>query len=259
MPTIKIVPMPGVAVEGPQGPRGLQGIQGERGLTGPAGQDGTNGINGTNGADGQDGAPGADGADALWNFVGEYDNGADYEIGDIVTYNGGTYYRTLGPNTGYAPGTEYWTTIAEPGADGNDGEDATPVTETSFTVNGGTLGDQPTFDGAPLFSGSYVKTGPMVHFQIQVDMDNILTFGTGQYYVDLPFPSKYGYQVRAGCLHDVSTGKQYAIGGHVYAGNSSLNLSFTNTNGQDEVFDFNSPVVLTSEDNFHVSGTYITD
>jgi hypothetical protein len=193
MPTIKIVPMPGVAIQGPQGPRGLQGIQGERGLTGPAGQDGTNGINGTNGADGQD------------------------------------------------------------------GEDATPVTETSFTVNGGTLGTQPTFNGAPLFSGSYVKTGPLVHFQIQVDMDNITSFGTGQYYVDLPFASKYGYQVREGCLHDVSTGKQYAIGGHVYAGNSRLSLSFTNTNGQDESFDFNSPVTLTSEDNFHIAGTYIAD
>lgn len=135
---------------------------------------------------------------------------------------------------------------------------ATPV-ETSFTVNGGTLGTQPTFDGAPLFSGSYVKTGPMVHFQVQVDMNNILTFGTGQYYVDLPFDSKYGYQFAAGCLHDVSTGKQYAIGGHVYAGQSQLLLSFTNSNGQDEPFDHNSPVTLTSEDNFHISGTYITD
>jgi hypothetical protein len=135
---------------------------------------------------------------------------------------------------------------------------ALPV-ETSFTVNGGTLGTQPTFDGAPLFSGSYVKTGPMVHFQVQVDMNNILTFGTGQYYVDLPFDSKYGYQFAAGCLHDVSTGRQYAIGGHVYAGQSQLLLSFTNSNGQDEPFDHNSPVTLTSEDNFHISGTYIAD
>tara|TARA_B110000259_G_scaffold185611_1_gene235024 strand:+ start:4948 stop:5154 length:207 start_codon:yes stop_codon:yes gene_type:complete len=33
MPTIKIVPFPGVP--GPTGPRGLPGIQGETGLTGP--------------------------------------------------------------------------------------------------------------------------------------------------------------------------------------------------------------------------------
>jgi hypothetical protein len=69
---------------------------------------GANGINGTNGTNG---------ADALWNFLGEYNGGADYNIGDVVTYNGGTYYRILPLNAGYAPGTEYWTTIAAPGAD----------------------------------------------------------------------------------------------------------------------------------------------
>jgi hypothetical protein len=131
--------------------------------------------------------------------------------------------------------------------------------ETAFTVNGGTLGTQPTFNGDPLFSGTYVKTGPLVHFQIQVDMDNITSFGTGQYYVDLPFPAKYGYQVREGCLHDISAEKQYAIGGHVFAGQSRLNLFYTDTNGQDQDFDHNSPVTLTTADNFHVSGTYITN
>jgi hypothetical protein len=131
--------------------------------------------------------------------------------------------------------------------------------ETSFTVNGGTLGTQPTFDGAPLFSGTYVKTGPMVHFQVQVDMDNILTFGTGQYFIDLPFPSKYGYQIKQGCLHDISSGKQYAIGGHVYADQSQLALTFTNSAGQDEAFDFNSPVTLNVADNFHIAGTYISE
>jgi hypothetical protein len=134
----------------------------------------------------------------------------------------------------------------------------TGPSEVSFTVSGGTLGTQPTFDGAPLFSGSYVKTGPMVHFQIQVDMDNITNFGTGQYYVDLPFPAKYGYQVKQGCLHDDSSGRQYAIGGHVFAGQSTLALTFTNSAGQDEAFDHNSPVTLNVADNFHIAGTYIT-
>ena len=131
--------------------------------------------------------------------------------------------------------------------------------EQSFTVNGGTLGTQPTFDGAPLFSGTYVINGPMVHFQIQVDMDNILTFGDGQYVIDLPFPAKYGYQFKEGCLHDISSGKQYAIGGHVYAGQSQMGLTFTNSAGQDEDFDHNSPVTLSTADNFHISGTYISN
>jgi hypothetical protein len=131
--------------------------------------------------------------------------------------------------------------------------------EVSFTINGGALGDMPTFDGAPLFSGSYVKTGPLVHFQIQVDMDNILTFGSGQYYVDLPFDAKYGYDFREGCLHDISASRQYAISGHVFAGSNRLSLSYTDSNGQDAVFDYNSPVTLDIADNFHISGTYIID
>lgn len=132
-----------------------------------------------------------------------------------------------------------------------------PPVETLFTVNGGTLGTQPTFNGAPLFTGSYVIHGPLVHFQIQVDMDNITDFGSGQYFVDLPFPAKYGYQVREGCLHDFSTGRQYSIGGHVFAGQSRLALSYTDTNGQDSEFDYNSPVALSTADNFHISGSYI--
>jgi hypothetical protein len=217
----------------------------------------TSGSSG-DGVPGPQGPAGENGADALWNFLGEYNNGEDYSLGDVVTYNGGTYYRVGEPNPGYPPGTSYWTTIAEPGLDGADGESATLGIESSFTVNGGTLGTQPTFTGAPLFSGSYVKNGTMVHFQIQVDMDNITDFGTGQYYVDLPFPAKYGYQAREGCLHDISTSRQYAISGHAYAGSSQLLLSYTDSNGQDALFDYNSPMVLATDDNFHIAGTYIT-
>jgi len=45
-----------------------------------------------------------------------YDNGADYNVGDIVRYGSPSllYRRILGPNPGYAPGTVYWeeTTIS---------------------------------------------------------------------------------------------------------------------------------------------------
>ena len=133
--------------------------------------------------------------------------------------------------------------------------------ETSFTVVGGTLGTQPTFNGAPLFSGSYVKNGPLVHFQIQVDFDNITSFGTGQYYIDLPFPAKYGYKFRGGCVHDISTGVDYSIGGHVFAGQSRLTLSSTDAQGNttfDIPFTSTTPTTLNVADNFHLSGDYIT-
>ena len=119
MAVIKIVPMPGASVpgeqgpQGPQGPQGLQGVQGEQGVQGPQGMQGEQGVQGL---------PGANGADALWNFLGEYDNSADYNVGDVVTYAGGTYYRVLPLNAGYPPGTEYWTTVAAPGAQGPQGE-----------------------------------------------------------------------------------------------------------------------------------------
>lgn len=179
MPTIKIVPMPGVSVPGPMGPQGSQGIQGETGLTGP-----------------------------------------------------------MGPQ-------------------GEPGESAPVPEDTSFVVNGGALGVQPTFTGDPMFYGSYVKTGDLVFFRIDVDFDNISSFGSGQYYVDLPLPSKHNLLVRSGCLHDISSNNQWAISGHVNAGESRMLLWFTSSAGQDEIFDHNSPINLSTQDNFHVSGSYI--
>ena len=137
------------------------------------------------------------------------------------------------------------------------GDIPTAPTDTAFTVAGGALETSPTFSSDPLFTGSYVKHGDSVLFRINVEMTNITNFGTGQYYVDLPFPSKYGILMRDGCLHDESTGNQWAISGHVAAGQSRLTLWYTNGTGQDEIFDHNSPVTLNVLDTFHVSGSYI--
>jgi hypothetical protein len=208
---------------------------------------------GPQGEPGEQGEQGSAGLVYLGNYVSG--NGYTANLAVVKGNDNNLYIATSSGGLGDPVGNSVEWDIFLP--KGEDGEDAASVTETSFTVNGGTLETQPTFDGAPLFSGTYVKTGPMVHFQVQVDMDNILTFGTGQYFIDLPFPSKYGYQVRSGCLHDISTDKQYAIGGHVFEGQSQLTLTFTNSSGQDEAFDHNSPVTLNVADNFHISGTYI--
>jgi hypothetical protein len=127
-----------------------------------------------------------------------------------------------------------------------------------FTIQGGVVsGTQPTFNGAPLFTGSYSRIGDLVHFQIQVDFDNITSFGDGQYYLNLPFPARYGYQIREGCVHDFSTSRQYSVGGHVFAGSNQLRLNFLDSQGRDTAFTHNTPFVLAVQDNFHVSGTYI--
>lgn len=129
----------------------------------------------------------------------------------------------------------------------------------TFTVQGGTDGTQPTFTGAPMFSGSYTKVGNICHFQIDVDMDNITDFGTGQYYVKLPFPSSHNYLFSDGCLHDISTGDEYSVLGHVSAGSDVLNLLSVASNGRQVPFEHNVPVTLSTADNFHIAGTYEID
>ena len=134
--------------------------------------------------------------------------------------------------------------------------------ERTYTVGGGTDGDQPTFTGDPLFDGHYVILGNTIYFDVQVDFDNITSFGSGQYYVTLPFPSKYSTMFRSGCLHDIDAGIEYHISGHVDAGSNELQLFTTDRSGN-RIYDFpfeqGEPVTLTTADNFHISGTYIVD
>lgn len=134
--------------------------------------------------------------------------------------------------------------------------------EQEYEVEGGTSGTQPTFTGDPLFSGHYVILGHTIYFDVQVDFDNITSFGTGQYYVTLPFASKYEKTVRGGCLHDNDTGLEYHISGHVNAGSDELQLfttDLTEQNLHDFPFEQGEPITLTTADNFHISGTYIVD
>jgi hypothetical protein len=129
----------------------------------------------------------------------------------------------------------------------------------TWTVEGGSLGTQPTFSGAPLFSGDWALLDTLCHFAIDVDMDNITNFGSGQYYVVLPFKAKTNYIVSDGCLHDISTGDQYAILGHVLAGSDQLKLFSVASNGKQVAFTSSVPVNLNLADNFHIGGTYQID
>ena len=129
----------------------------------------------------------------------------------------------------------------------------------TFNVEGGTSGTQPTFSGDPLFTGTYTLLDTLCHFAVDVDMDNITSFGSGQYYVTLPFPAKRNYIFRDGCIHDISSDKQYAVSGHVLAGSNQLMLFSTSSNGQDVPFTFNTPFGLNVADKFHLAATYEAD
>ncbi len=125
-----------------------------------------------------------------------------------------------------------------------------------FIPGGGTDGTQPTFSGAPLFTGTYNKIGNIVHFAIDVDMDNITNFGSGQYYMDLPFAARRNYLFSDGCLHDFSTGDEYAVLAHINAGSNRITLLSTASNGRQVAFTSSVPVNLSTADNFHIAGTY---
>lgn len=152
---------------------------------------------------------------------------------------------------------------ASPGDHNHDGRNSRKLdsadlaaNEIEYTVQGGTLGTQPTFDGDPLFTGHYIKVGSLIHFSVDVDFDNITSFGTGQYFVRLPFSSARAFIVREGCLHDISTGDQYAISGHCAAGSDQLLLYSVASNGRDVAFDDKTPITLSTADNFHIAGVY---
>ena len=146
------------------------------------------------------------------------------------------------------------------GETGPQGPAGPAPSEVSYVVQGGTLaGTQPTFTGDPMFYGSYVKVGPLVHFRVNVDFDNITNFGTGQYYITIPFDSKYHYQFTGGHVHDISSGKIYSINGHVEPGTNEVHLTTMSSSGIEEEFDSGTPFSLDVADDFNLSGTYIED
>jgi hypothetical protein len=144
------------------------------------------------------------------------------------------------------------------GEQGPAGADATLGAETSFVVNGGTLGTQPTFDGDPLFTGTYVKNGSLVYVDIEVVFSNITSFGSGQYFLDLPFPTKRDISFD-GVLHDVSANRYWHIVGICEAGESRVLLHYSASNGQLQAFQQGSPRTLQTVDHFALHGSYVDD
>jgi len=136
------------------------------------------------------------------------------------------------------------------------------VQEIAFQAEGGTIGGtQPDFGGFNAFTASYIKVGSFVNFNIFVDFTNIASFGTGQYYVTLPFPSKYSRMFREGCLHDNGTGRIYHISGEIDEGETNLLLYTTDVQFTSRIYDFpfsyNEPITLTQSDSFHIAGSYM--
>ena len=115
------------------------------------------------------------------------------------------------------------------------------------------------FTGTPAV-GSYVKVGSVVTVQIDVEFDNVSNFGTGQYSLTLPFNSRYHTDVYGGSVHDVgATTDHYSLKGHLAPSSSTMTVWSLKSSAQDEPFDHNSPMILTTADKFHMSFTYICE
>lgn len=125
----------------------------------------------------------------------------------------------------------------------------------AYQPSGGTDGTQPTASG-PFISGSFNRFGNMVHFNIQVDMDNITNFGTGHYYVTLPFEARVRYTFANGHLLDQSSNKTYNLVGECGPNSNVVKIYYIGSNGQMDKFEHNAPVTLTTADYFDISGTY---
>ena len=242
MPTIKIVPFPGVP--GPRGEQGLRGYQGDTGLAGPQGTQGDPGPQGPQGPAGAD----ANTGDLIFDQTSI--NGVGVVSLNSVAVPG--WINLSAYEGAYVNGIDANNKIVTVG-------DLAPlqVVEQDYTLGGGTNGTQPTFNGAPMFYGSYVKQGPIVNFRINVDFDNITSFGTGQYFVTLPLATKYDIYIRNG--HIAHNGDRYSISGHVTAGSNIMTLFFTSSNGKELAFTSTNPALLTVADDFHITGSYISE
>ena len=129
------------------------------------------------------------------------------------------------------------------------------VVTTFADVVGGTSGTQPIFDG-PVFTAEYTRFGDMVHFAYSVDFDNITSFGTGQYFMTLPYDARRAHTFNGGALYDDSSGNIYSIIGIVTAGSNQMDLYYLKSNGETEPFKHNKPITLTTADNFDITGIY---
>jgi hypothetical protein len=116
------------------------------------------------------------------------------------------------------------------------------------------------FTGTPA-TGTYIKIGNLIQVQISVDFDNVSNFGTGQYSLTLPFPSKYHTDVYGGSVHNtVNQGvDHYSLKGHLSDGSSTFTIWNIKSSAADEPFDHNSPINLTTADLFHMSFSYICE
>ena len=155
---------------------------------------------------------------------------------------GDMYYDTYGLYLKYWNGTA-WIEIA----DDNLG---TPRLSYTPTWSGTGLA----FTGTPA-TGTYIRVGKMVFYNIQVACTNVTNFGTGQYSITLPtgLAPATSFQ-HLGGLHKGAD--HYTLLADLGASSTSITLYHPTANGSQDIFSHNKPTALTTSVTWYVSGTY---
>ena len=117
-----------------------------------------------------------------------------------------------------------------------------------------------TFTGTPA-TGTYVKIGNLVIVQNDVIFTTVTNFGTGQYSLTLPLPSKYHTDVYGGSVHKITNQgiDHYSIKGHLVPGSATYTLWIIGSSAADDQFDHNTPIIIDTDDKFHMSFSYICE
>jgi hypothetical protein len=155
---------------------------------------------------------------------------------------GDMYYDTYGLYLKYWNGTA-WIEIA----DDNLG---TPRLSYTPTWSGTGLA----FTGTPA-TGTYIRVGKMVFYNIQVNCATVTNFGTGQYSITLPtgLAPATSFQ-HLGGLHKGAD--HYTLLADLGASSLSITLYHPAANGSQDIFSHNKPTTLTTSVTWYVSGTY---
>jgi len=119
-------------------------------------------------------------------------------------------------------------------------------------------GTPPVLDPADTTS-TFNRTGAMVFFSINVNFTNATSFGTGQYYVTLPYPSETRFRIAHGGINNTGNGRSYQARASCDAGSNILLLWYADLDGQklyDAAFTSTAPFTLGTDDSFEIAGTY---
>ena len=253
---------------------------------------GADGADGNDGAPGAQGDPGSPGLVYLGNYVSG--NGYIANLAVVKGSDNNLYIATSSGGLGDPVGnTAEWSIFLPKGADGAQGEPGiqgdpgveqiqsdwtqTDNAELDYIKNKPTLPDLSgygvptsynpvwsgtglTYTGTPA-TGSYMKMNKMVTFRIKVNCATVAGasnsgFGSGQYYLTLPFAPVTDYIFRDGGIHHIGGPAHYQMSGDAEAGTTQLTLWYTTSQSQDQAMDYNSPHALQTPDHFYISGTY---